>query len=195
MSPNIVRHYFADKGPSSQSYGFSSSYAWMWELDYKESWVPKDWCFWTVVIEKALESPLDCKEIQPDNSKGSQSWIFIGRTCWSRNSNTLANWCEELTYCKRPWYWERLKAGGEGDDRGWDGWMASPTRWTWVWAIPGFGDGQGSLDCCSPFGIKKLYMTERLNWTVAQAVYVVSLFLLFSIISKHGNHGYHTCLF
>ena len=67
-------------GPSSQSYGFSSSHVWMWELDYKESWAPKNWCFWTVVLEKTLESPLDCKEIQPVHSKGDQSWIFIGRT-------------------------------------------------------------------------------------------------------------------
>ena len=74
------RHYFADKGPASQRYGFSSSHVWMWELDYKESWVLKNWCFWTVVLEKTLESPLDCKEIQPVHPKGNQSWIFIGRT-------------------------------------------------------------------------------------------------------------------
>ena len=74
------RHYFANKGPSSQSYGFSSGHVWMWELDYKVSWVPKNWCFWTVVLEKTLESPLDCKEIQPAHPKGNQSWIFIGRT-------------------------------------------------------------------------------------------------------------------
>ena len=73
------RHYFADKDLSSQSYGFSSSHVWMWELDYKESWVPKNWCFWTVLLEKTLESPLDCKEIKPVNPKGNQSWIFIGR--------------------------------------------------------------------------------------------------------------------
>ena len=73
------RHYFADKGLSSQSYGFSSSLVWMWELDYKESWVSKNWCFLTVVLEKTLESPVDCKEIQPVHPKGNQSWIFIGR--------------------------------------------------------------------------------------------------------------------
>ena len=76
---SIDIHYFANKGPSIQSYGFSSSYVWMWELDYKESWVRKNWCFWTVVWEKTLESPLDCKEIKAVNSKGNQSWIFIGR--------------------------------------------------------------------------------------------------------------------
>ena len=74
------RHHFADKGPSSQSYGFSSSDVWMWELDYKESWVPKNWCFWTVVLKKTLNSLLDCKEIQSVHPKGNQSWMFIGRT-------------------------------------------------------------------------------------------------------------------
>ena len=73
------RHYFANKGPSSQIYGFSSGHVWMWELDYKESWAWKNWCFWTVVLEKTLESPLDCKEIHPVHPKGDQSWIFIGR--------------------------------------------------------------------------------------------------------------------
>ena len=72
--------YFTNKDLSSQSYGFSSSHVWIWELDYKESWAPKNWWFWTVVLEKTLESPLDCKEIQPVHPKGDQSWIFIGRT-------------------------------------------------------------------------------------------------------------------
>ena len=105
----------------------------MWELDYKESWVPKN-LFWTVVLEKTLESPLDCKEIQPVHPKGEQSWIFIG-IFWI--SNTLVSWCKELTHLKRPWCCERLKAGGEGDDRGGDGWMGSPTQWTWVWVNSG----------------------------------------------------------
>ena len=74
------RHYFVNKGPSSQGYGFSSGRVWMWELDYKESWAPKNWCFWTVVLEKTLESPLDCQEIQPVHPKGNQSWVFTGRT-------------------------------------------------------------------------------------------------------------------
>ena len=74
------KHYFANKGPSSQRYGFSSSQVWMWEVDNKGSWAPKNWYFWTVVLEKTLENPLDCKEIQPVHPKGNQSWIFIGRT-------------------------------------------------------------------------------------------------------------------
>ena len=110
----------------------------MWELNYKESWVSKNWLFWTVVLEKTLESPLDWKEIQPGNPKINQSWnIHWKDWCWSWNSNTLATWFKELTHWKRPWCWERLKAGGEGDDRGWDGWMVSPTRWTWVWVSSG----------------------------------------------------------
>ena len=121
----------------SQSYGFSSSHVWMWELDYKESGALKNWCFWTVVLDKTLESPLDCKEIQPVHPKGYQSWVFIGRTDVEAEIPTLATWCEELTHLKRPWCWERLKAGAEGDDRGWHGWMASPTQWTWVWVDSG----------------------------------------------------------
>ena len=128
------RHYFANKGPSSQSYAFSSSHVWMWELDCEESWVQKNWRFWTVVLEKILKSPLDCKEIQPVHPKGNQSWVFIGRTDPEAETlMPLATWGEELTHWKRPWCWDRLKAGGEGDDRGWDGWMASSTQWTWVW--------------------------------------------------------------
>ena len=127
------RHYFANKGPSSQSYSFSSGHVWMWELDYKESWAMMNWCFWTVVLEKTLESPLGCKEIQPVYPKGSVLNIHLKDWCWSWNFNTLATWCEGLTHWKRPWCWERLEAVGEGDDRGWDGWMASPTQWTWVW--------------------------------------------------------------
>ena len=101
----------------------------------KESWAPKNWCFWTVVLVKAVQSPLDCKEMKPIHPKGSQSWIFIGRTDAEAETPVfLATWCKELTHWKRPWCCERLKAGG---DTGWDGWMASPTRWTWVWVDSG----------------------------------------------------------
>ena len=95
----MQRYYFVDKRPSSQSYGFSSSHVWMWELDRKENWVQKNQCFWTVVLEKTLESPLDCKEIQPVNPKGNQSWIFVGITdAEAEYFNTLATWCKQLTH-------------------------------------------------------------------------------------------------
>ena len=115
------RHYFANKGPSSQGYGFSSGHVWMWQLDYKESWVPKNWCFWTVVLEKNLESPLDCKEIQPVHPKEIGPGCSLGGLILKLKLQYLVTWWEELTHLKRPWCWERLRAGGEGDDRGWDG--------------------------------------------------------------------------
>ena len=129
------RHYFSNKGPSSQGYGFSSSHVWMWELDCKESWPLKNWCFWTVVLKKTLESPLDCKEIQPVHSEGNQSWIFVAKT--DVEAETPIFWpldAKNWLISKHPdagkdWGWEE-----KGDNRGWDGWMASLTQWTWVWA-------------------------------------------------------------
>ena len=111
---NVIKqgHYFANKGPSSLSYSFSSSHVWMWQLDYKESWVPKNWCFWTVVLETTLESPLDCKEIQPVHPKGNQSWIFIGRT--DAETETPILWPPDVKNCLigidpdagKDWRWE-----------------------------------------------------------------------------------------
>ena len=113
----------------------------MWELDYKESLVPKNWCFWTVVLEKTLESPLDCKEIQPVHPKGDQSWIFTGRTdaeapiLWPPD---VKNWLiGKNPEAGKDWRGRRQKARGEEDDRGWDCWMASPTQWIWVWVNSG----------------------------------------------------------
>ena len=118
------------KGPSSQGYGFSSGHVWMWELDCEESWALKNWCFWTVVLEKSLES----LGLQGDPTSPFWRRSILGvlwkEWCWSWNSSTLATSCEELTHWKRLWCWEGLGAGGEGDDRGWDGWMAILTQWT-----------------------------------------------------------------
>ena len=112
-----------------------------------------------------LESPLDCKEIQPVHPKGGQSWAFIGRTDVEAETNTLATWCEELTHWKRPWCWERLKAGGEGDDRGWDGWMASPTQWRWVWWNSRSWWWTGRPGVLQSMGSQRSDTTERLNTT------------------------------
>ena len=129
------KHYFVNRGLSSQSYDFSSSHVWMWELDYKESWVPKDWCFLIVLLEKTLESPLDCKEIQPVYPKGDQSWVFIGRIDVEAETPILwppdvKNW---LTG-KDPDAGKDWRQEENGTTREWDGCMASPTLWTWVWA-------------------------------------------------------------
>ena len=162
-------HYFANKSLSSQSYGFSSSYVWMWELDHEESWAPKNCCFWTVVMEKIPESPLDCKDIQPVNPKINQSWdIHWKDWCWSWNSNTLTTWCKELTHLKRRRCWERLKVGGEGDDRGWDGWMESLTWWTWVWASSKSSWWPGKPGVFQSMGLQRVrhYWVIELNWAM-----------------------------
>ena len=103
----------------SQSYGFSSSYVWIWELDHEEGRVLKNWCFWTVVLEKTFESPLDCKEIKPVDPKGNQPWIFIGRT--DAKAEALIPWQpdvnKQLSHWKRPRCWEKLRARGKGGDR------------------------------------------------------------------------------
>ena len=159
-------HHFANKGPCSQSYGFSSSSVWMWELDHKECWAPKNWCFWTVMLEKTLESPLDCKEIKPVNPKRNQSWIFIGRTdveaeapiLWPRD---VKNWLlGEDSNAGKDW---RQKEKGTTEDE-MVGWHHRLHGHEFEQA-PGVGDGQGSLTYCSPWGCKESDMTELLNWT------------------------------
>ena len=140
----------------------------MWELDYKESWALKNWCFQTVVLETTLDSCLDWK-----NPKGNLPWIFIGRTDAKApilRPPDANNWL----IGQRPWRWERLKAGGEGDDRGQNGWMASLTQWTWVWVNLGVGDGQGGLMLCGPWGRKEPGMTGWLNWTKCCSVNVLT---------------------
>ena len=122
------RHYFAKKGTSSQGYGFSSSHVWMWELDYKESWAPKKWCFWTVVLEKTLKSYLDCKEIQPVHPKGDQSWVFIGRT--DAEAETPILWPPDSKNglvgkdpdARNDWKWEE-KGTTEDEMVGWHHWF------------------------------------------------------------------------
>ena len=142
----MKRYYFANKGPSSQGYGFPSSHVWMWGLDYKESWAPKNWCFLTVVLEKTLESPLDCKEIQPVHSKGDQSWVFIGRTdveaetpiLWPPDAKSLLIWKDPDA--GKDWG-QKEKGMIEDEMVGWHHWLnGHGFGWT-----PGVGDGQGGL--------------------------------------------------
>ena len=117
-------HHFADKDLYSQSYGFISSHVWVWELNHKEGWALKNWCFHNAVPEKTLRSPLDCR-IKPVNPKGNQPWIFIGRT----DAEALILWPPDVKnwLTGKDWCWEQLKAGGEGGNRGLDGWIASLT--------------------------------------------------------------------
>ena len=163
ISMSLFHNYFANKGPSSQGYGFSSGHVWMWELDCEESWKPKNWCFWTVVLEKTLESPLDCKEIQPVHSKGDQSWVSFGRTddkaetpilwpphvkSWltGKDSDAGRNWGQEDEDEMAGWHYQL-----DGHEFGW---------------TPGVGDGQEGLACCDSWGRKESDATEQLNWSI-----------------------------
>ena len=151
------RHHFANKGPYSQSYSFSSSHAWLWELDHKEGWAPKNWSFWTVVLEKTLESPLDCK-IKPVNPKGDQPWVFIGRTdveaeapilwlpdmkSWliGKDSNARKDWVQEEGMAEDEMVgWHHLLSGHEFEQ------------------TAGDGEGQGSLACCSSWSCSQTWL-------------------------------------
>ena len=162
------RHYFADIGSSNQFFDFSSIHVCMWELDYTESWMPKNLCFWTVVLEKTLENLLDCKEIQSVNPERNQPWIFIGRT--DAEASILSTWWKELIHWKRRWCWERLKAEEEGN-RGWDGWMASPTQWTWVWV------GSGSWWWTGRPGVLRFMGSQRVGHDWATELHNILIWL------------------
>ena len=137
----------------------------MWQLNYKESWAPKNWCFWTVVLEKILESPLDCREIQPVHLKGDQSWVFTGRTYVEAETPTL--WPPDAKS------WLIVKDPDDGKDWGQEKGTTEDEMVRWHHRLdghgcgwtPGVGDGQGGLACCSSWGREELDMTERLNWT------------------------------
>ena len=157
------KHYFVNKGLSSQDYGFSNSHVWMWELDYKESWAQKNWCFWTVVLEKTLESPLDCREIQPVHPKGNQSWVFIGRTdveaetpiFWPPDAKSWLIWKDPDAGKD----WRQEKGTTEDEIVRWHR-RLNGHEFGWT---PEVGDGQGGLTCCSSWGRKESDTTEQLN--------------------------------
>ena len=148
-------------------HGVSSSHLWIWELDYKESWVPKNWCSWTVVLEKTLESPLDCKEIQPVLPKGNQSWIFIGRTDAEAELQSFGHLMWRPDSFEKTVTLGKIEGRRRGDDRGWDGWMASPTQWTWVWVNSGswwWTGKPGVLQSMQLQRVRHNWATE-MNWT------------------------------
>ena len=155
------RCYFANKVHLVKAVVFPVvMYGRVSELDNKESWAPKSWCFWTVVLEKTLESPLDCKETHPVNPKGNQSWYSLEGLMLKLKHQYLATWCEQLTHWKRLWYWEGLKAEC-------DGWMVSLTWWTWVWVSSGSWWWTGKPGMLQSMGSQRVghdWVTE-LNWT------------------------------
>ena len=167
LSNVFMDRYFADKDPYSQSCDFSSSHVWVWELDHKESWAaPKNWCFPNVVLEKTLESSLDCKQIKPVNPKGNQSWIFIERT----DAEASVLWppdAKSQLIRKDPDAGKEWRLEENRYNRGWDSWMASPTRWTWVWVSSGswwWTGKPGMLQSSGSQRVRHNWVTE-LNWT------------------------------
>ena len=163
----------------------------MWELDCEESWVPKSWCFWTVVLEKTLESPLDCKEIQPVHHIGDQSWVFTGRTdaeaetpiLWPPDVKSWLIWKDSdagRDSDVKSWLiWKDSDAGEEGDSRRWDGWMASPTQWIWVWVDSSswwWTGRPGVLQFMASQRVRHDWVTE-LNWTDLWFINVIVKYL------------------
>ena len=133
----------------------------MWELDQKASWAPKNWSFWTAVCwRRLLRVPWIARSNQSILKKISPEYSLEGLKL-----QYFRHLMQRIDSLERPWCWERLKAGREGDNREWDAWMASLTQWTWVWVHSGSWDGQGGLVCCSPWGHKESEMTEQLSWT------------------------------
>ena len=172
---HIKKHYFANKGLARQSYDFFSSHAWMWGLDHKEGWASKNWWFWTV-CSKTLESLLNFKEIKPVNPKRNQSWIFIGRT--DAEAETPILWppdAKSQLIGKDPDVgkdWRQEKGMTEDEIVGWHHWLNGHE----FEQVPGDGDGQESLACCSPWGHKESEMTEQLNNNYVYTVCVLSIY-------------------
>ena len=192
------RHHFDNNGPSSWGYGFSSGHVRMWELDYKESWAPKNWCIWIMVLEK---TPLDYKEIQPVHPRGDQSWVFVGRTdveaetpiLWPPHVKSWLIWKDPDA--GKDWGQEE-KETTEGQMVGWHH-LLNGHEFGWT---PGVGDGQGGLACCSSWGCKESDMTEWLNWTelIYKFMDFIQLFKeqvfgLTLIFSSVWTFSYFTC--
>ena len=182
------------KSPYSQSYGFSSSHVWMWELDHKEGWAPKNWCFWTVVLEKTLESPFNCKEIKPVHPKGNQPWIFTGRS--DAKAETPVLWPPEV----KNWLigkdpdagrdWGQEEKGTTEDEI--VGWHHQLNEHEFEQAS-GVGEGKGSLAFCSPWGHEGSNMTEQLNWYMAKKQFSLLMNMNSKFISNiSANQMYHT---
>ena len=157
-----------NKGPSSQSYGFSNSHVWMWGLDSKESWAPKNSCFWTVVLEKTLERiPWTAKTSNQSILKEISSEYSLEGLMLKLKLQYCGHLMQRTDSWKRSWFGERLKAGGEGDNRGWDGWMALPIQWTWIWVNSGSWWWTGRPGMLQSMGLQRVghKWAAELNWT------------------------------
>ena len=167
------RHYFANKGPQSQRYGFSSSRVWTWQLDHKEGWALRNWYFWTVVLKKTLKSPLNCKEVKPVSPKGNQSWIFTGRTDAEAEASIL--WPPDAKSC--------LIRKDPDAGKGWDGWMASPIQWKWVWPSSGRWWRTGNPGLLQPMGSQRV----RCDWITSIEILITIVISPMLILFKQQH--------
>ena len=156
----------------------------MWELDCEEGWARKNWCFELWCWRRLLRVPWTARRSNQSILKGISAEYSLEGLMLKLKLQYFGHLMRR-TNSFRPWCWERLRAGGEGDDRRWDGWMASPTQWTWVWVNSGVGDGQGGLFCCSLWGRKESYITEQLNWTEYSIFYMYQSFFIHSYVDAH----------
>ena len=190
--PHIKKQtrYFANKGPCSQRYGFSGSHVWMWEMDYNESWVPKNECFWTVMLEQILESPLDCKDIQLVHLKGNQSWMFIGRT--DAEAKTPILWPPDA---KNWLIWKDPNAGKDWRQKqkrmtGWDVWIVSLTWWAWVWVSSRSGWWTGKPGLLQSLWLQRVRHDWETELNLIQAHLVVFVLCFIADIMFFTNWTY-----
>ena len=185
------RHYFANKSPSSQGYGFSIGHVWVWELDEKESWAVKNWCFWAVALEETLESPLDCSEIQPVILREVNPEFSLEGLMLKLKLQYFDHLMQRADSFEKNLMLKKLKVGGEGDDRAWDGWMASLIQWTWIWVTSGSWWWTGRPVILQSMGSQRVghdWVTE-LNWCLEfLKIYWHAIFE--NVISELRSHGY-----
>ena len=168
----------------------------MWDLDYKESWVRKNWCFWTVVLERTLESPLNYKEIQPVHPEEISPECSLEGLILKLKVQYFCHLMWRTNSFERPWCWERLWAGGEEDDRGWDGWMASPTQWTWDWVNFRTWLWTGRPGMLQPMGLQRVRYNWaiELNWTDDSQITLKNLWTLLAFSSSLSLFLKNICL-
>ena len=178
------RHYFSNKGLSSQGSGFSCGHVWMWELDCEESWALKNWCFWTVVLRRLLRVPWTARRSNQSILKEISPGCSLEGLMLKLKLEYFGHLMRTADSFERPWCWERLKAGREGDDRGWDGWMASPTQWTWVWVDSSSWWWIGRPGVLQFMGLQRVghaWVTE-LNWMIVLFLIFGGTTILFSTV-------------
>ena len=149
-------------------YGFSSSHVWMWEFDCEESWAPKNWCFWTVVLARLLRVPWTARRSSQSILKEISPEYSLEGLMLKLKLQNFGDLMRRIDSLERPWCWGRLKVGGEGDHRGWDGWMASPTQWTWVWVSFGSWWWTGNTGVLQSMGSQS--QTQLINLTELMAL-------------------------